>query len=216
MLIWSGWVAADPTAEVTHVKGKVSVVRASSSEEIASGYVLKHGESIKTGPKSLAIVTLNEGSKLKLNENTVLLASQLDEGAATGGEVDLTLQSGSVFAKVTPRKQNKFRIHTKSATMGVRGTEFFTGLSDPSAKGSDMWMCVREGSVEVAAEDSNQTVVVEQGMGISKPAGKEISKPKAYPWTKKLNWNMNPSKGSVVNNIPLESSYLDLLKRDYD
>lgn len=208
-------VHAEPTAEVTFVHGQVVIISGGNPKPITTGQIFHHGEVLRTGPKSTAIVTLNEGSKVKLNENSVLLASQLDEGAATGGAVDIELQAGSAFAKVTKRKENKFRIHTKSATMGVRGTEFFAGVSAPDDKG-DLWMCVREGSVEVTDDATEQSVLVPAGKGVSKPAGKPISDVRAYAWTKKLNWNMNPGSGSVFNKVPMDAVYLDLLKRDYD
>lgn len=206
---------AEPTAEVTFVYGQVVIVSGGNPKPISTGTIFHHGEVLRTGPKSTAIITLNEGSKVKLNENSVLLASQLDEGAAAGGNVDIELQAGSAFAKVQKRKENKFRIHTKSATMGVRGTEFFAGVSAPDDKG-DLWMCVREGSVEVTDNATEQSVLVPAGKGVSKPAGKPITDARSYAWTKKLNWNMNPGNGTVFNKVPMDSVYLDLLKRDYD
>lgn len=208
---------AQATADISFAIGKVSIVTNGAEKPARTGDVVKPGEVLRTGPKSSAVLTLNEGTKIKVNENSEITGNQFDEGAAAGGASDIELKSGSVFAKVNKRKVNHFRIQTKTATMGVRGTEFFAAIGREGEEGSDVWLCVREGAVEMAPKDNEQgPVVVKEGQGVVKPAGGAISPPKAYPWTQTLNWNMNPGKGSVLNKTSLDAAYRDLLKKDYD
>ena len=65
----------------------------------------------------------------------------------------INLDSGSLFSKFESKvksDQIKLEIKTKVAAMGVRGTYFFASYG----KSNDLWMCVKEGEVEVV--DINQ------------------------------------------------------------
>jgi len=79
-----------------------------------------------------------------------------------------------------------------------------------------VWLCVNSGAVEVAIPHTGQTVVVKQGLGINIVGGERITSPKRYPWTRKLNWNIDPGSGTVDDRTSLEQAYSDLLNQDYD
>lgn len=46
--------------------------------------------------------------------------------------------------------------------------------------------------------------------------GINLSSAQRYPWTRKLNWNMDPTAGEVIDRTDLEQAYSDLLDQDYD
>lgn len=96
--------------------------------------------------------------------------------------------------------------------MGVRGTELFASYGT----GKDVWMCVNEGIVSVRSKKEKKGTLVKAGEGVVVKKGKWTSKPKPLAWTKKLNWNMDPASGDVVNKVSIESAYSDLLDEDYD
>ena len=96
--------------------------------------------------------------------------------------------------------------------MGVRGTEFFASYGS----GKDIWMCVNEGIVSVKSKSENKQTLVNAGEGVVIKKGSGTSKPKPLAWTKKLNWNMDPKVGEVVNKVSIEAAYSDLLDEDYD
>ena len=129
------------------------------------------------------------------------------------------MNKGSLFAKIRKNvgkdtSKGQFRIQTKSAVAGVRGTEFFTSYG---TKANDVWLCVNEGLVEVKPADGQKgkSVLVKEGEGIA-VTGKGISKPRPLPWTKNLNWDMDPKSKDLVNKVDIESAYTDLLDQDYD
>ena len=80
----------------------------------------------------------------------------------------------------------------------------------------DVWLCVNEGAVEVAIPRTGQTVVVPKGLGINIIGGLRINTPRPYAWTRKLNWNIDPSSGAVDDHTNLDQAYSDLLNQDYD
>ena len=77
-------------------------------------------------------------------------------------------------------------------------------------------MCVNEGKVHVTDSATNSEVEVNAGEGIVIPTDKQIPKPRAYAWTKKLNWNMDASRGPVEDTTDLKGAYKDLLRNNYD
>jgi hypothetical protein len=186
-------------AELTHVLGEVQV----EGKPAARGLKLAEGQTVRAGKASAALLALDDGSKVKLNSETELRLDRLRGGT------ELELKAGAVFSQVEKQpagKQAAFRIRTKTAVMGVRGTRFYT------AAGRDIWMCVNEGRVEV--ESQGKSLMVQEGEGIFVPAGKPATEPKPYAWTKGLNWNMSPEQGELIDRTKIE--YKDLLERNYD
>ena len=65
------------------------------------------------------------------------------------------LKAGSVFVKAAQKilkeDNSSFVLKTKYASMGVRGTEFFTAYADSARNKAkeDIWMCVKEGQVVI-------------------------------------------------------------------
>ena len=53
-------------------------------------------------------------------------------------------------------------------------------------------------------------------MGINIVAGTRLTKVRKYPWTRRLNWNVDPTLGGVEDTTDLEQAYADLLDQDYD
>jgi hypothetical protein len=80
----------------------------------------------------------------------------------------------------------------------------------------DVWLCVNRGSVDVSIPQSGQTVLVNEGLGINIVAGSTITAPRRYPWTRRLNWNVDPGAGKVLDTTSLDQAYTDLLDQDYD
>lgn len=184
-----------------------------------TGEALAAGESVRTGKNSTAIVLLDGGTAIKLKESSEIRLSDLSGSAAEGNrKTMLNLLSGSVFSKVSKLKQNEdFAITSASTVAGVRGTSFFMafGKARDNKKEADLWLCVNEGRVEVKGEKGDK-VSVKEGEGIIIPEGKKTTKPKAYAWTKNLNWNFDPEKGEVNDKTTMESMYKEPLEIHYD
>lgn len=201
-------LAANEVGKAMIVKGDVKFVSKGNEKPLLKGQSLLDGDRVVTQASSLALIRLKDGSHLKLgSDSEVVIQPPRSKG--------VRLEKGSLFAKVRKsmekKQQQQFKVRTKSAVAGVRGTEFFTSYG---TKEDDVWLCVNEGSVEVTSKGF-QPVLVRQGEGISVTA-KGVSQPKPLPWTKKLNWNMNPESKDLENKVDIESAYTDLLDQDYD
>jgi len=206
-----------PPASLVHRKGEVSVVRAGQSQPAQEGSALLPGDTVQTGEGSVALLSLGQGIMLKMKERSSFALEGLTPGEGERpllAQVELKL--GALFAKIT-RKGVDFKLRTGGAVAAVRGTEFFSAYGrERGKKGKDFWLCVREGRVSVESLRDKSTVTVEEGEGILLEGGGKITPPKAYDWTKELNWNMDPEKGDVTDASSLEGAYADLLDQDYE
>lgn len=206
------------SAEITALLGQVEVrLDAKSPRKKAEvGQKISEEAVVTTVGKSVATVTMPDQSIIKIGSNSVVTIKELSNSQKKNSSTVIALLSGSLFSKVQKQKGNlKFRVITKTASMGVRGTQFFTALSEKKAGKTDVWMCVHEGEVLVKGRDS-KSVTVKAGEGVVVPAGKSVTEPKPYAWTQKLNWNMDPKAGELIDNTSLDSAYHDLLDQNYD
>jgi ferric-dicitrate binding protein FerR (iron transport regulator) len=115
----------------------------------------------------------------------------------------IELKKGAIVSKVVKKP---FRVKTRFATFGVRGTQFFTSTSGDN----DAWMCVKEGFVVVTKDKKKVEVPAGKGVFTDK---KDISKPAAFAWTRKINWKMDASEGDLDHKVNLD---YDILENFYD
>jgi len=204
------------TATLTYSIGEVKVQRASVRETGRPGMTINTGDTIMTGERSLAIISFSRGSMVKLRQNTRLkVMGEIEAGRESPS---LFLQSGSVFSKILRRNPGEsYRVRTNTVVASVRGTEFFFSFGKGVNSSRDLWLCVNSGKVlvsDIAGRHAPVTVAEGQGILITKGTG--ITQPREYPWTRNLNWNMDPDSGTVVDETDLNSAYTDLLNQDYD
>jgi ferric-dicitrate binding protein FerR (iron transport regulator) len=197
-------------SRLIYAKGEVFV----NDKKISKVVTLEQSDQIRTGEGALAIVSLADGSKMKLNENSSLTIRIGSKNVSS-----IHMDKGSAFFHVLKKnlvRNNKptFKVKYKTVAMGVRGTRFF--VSDGKGSAEDIWMCVNEGKVVIKSKMEKKSTTVKAGEGVVVKDASKTSEPRPLAWTKKLNWNMNPKKGKLVNQVSIEEAYNDLLKHDYD
>jgi hypothetical protein len=112
-------VRAEPTGHITASINQVFARSGATGQSIAGkvGVALLTGDSIRTGPRSSAVITFTDGSVLRLGE--------LTEITVRGTRVhDISLNSGSVLGSFT----GSARIRGRFAVAAVRGTKI--GMRD--------------------------------------------------------------------------------------
>jgi ferric-dicitrate binding protein FerR (iron transport regulator) len=213
LLLLAASASAAEHATLVHATGDVTVEAAGAGRLAKAGASVPDGGSVATAAGATAILELPDGSRLKLRESSRL---KLSLPKTRSPQTEVTLSLGSVFAKVMKRLPGaEFRVRAGTAVAAVRGTEFFTafGRKAKKGKGDDLWVCVGKGVVDVSAGGKSRPV--KEGEGVLIPGGKEVTKPKFYPWTKELNWNMDAAQGEVADKTKLDSAYTDPLDEDY-
>ena len=176
------------TARLIYIKGKVEILPAGGKAWVSASNrrQVAGGEHVRTKERSLAEVLLENGSVLRMAPSTELIIKEAGVGEKLVTSVRLSVgQFWSNVSRLT-RRGSKFEVETESATIGVRGTVFNTGVDEDE----DMRVQVYEGRVEVwnpiQEVDPNASNEAIEAPGEVSPGFKEISR---EAWTIMLDVN---------------------------
>jgi hypothetical protein len=192
---------------VLYVKNQVQI----DNKSIAKGDKVQAGQTITTGQGSMAVLLFDNSSTVKVNENSIITLKAFDKKKRS---TRFSLMKGSGFFKLDPKAKGKLSVQARTVAMGVRGTLFF--VSYGKEKKEDVYMCVQEGKVAIRGKSQRKPVLVNAGQGVVVAGGLKSSKPSFLPWTKNLNWELDPKKKDLENKISIEEGYASPLDRDYD
>jgi hypothetical protein len=138
-LIWLLWLfglfaagaaygATDASiGEVTFVQGIASAQRPGEGTRfLAKGEPLHEGDTLNTGAKGFALITLKDGTKLTLRPNTSFTLEKFRHGGTEESAVFRLLKGGvrALTGLVSKRNPQAVEITARSATIGIRGTSF--------------------------------------------------------------------------------------------
>ena len=111
-------LAQQPTATIKTLSGTVIV----SGQAAKVGAVLSAGDTIQTQAGASVVLTLSDGSELRLGENTEINVADLTQ-TATGARVSsIKLLAGWLRAKLSAEHQRQgsaFTVETPNAQIGV-------------------------------------------------------------------------------------------------
>ncbi len=195
--------------QIEYLEGESEIRRGTRMIPADFGTPLEQGDIVSTGADAVLIISSTRNDRIKLKENSVLRLDSLSS------KTEVHLQKGGIFSRIAKLFNNdSYSVTTPSIAAGVRGTEFFIAYGRAVETDPDIWLCVNEGTVAVAAAAAE--VLVEAGEGVNILNGNRITPPQFYAWTKDLNWNTDPEAGAVIDNTDLSGAYSDLLDIDYD
>lgn len=162
--------AEAPAAVINGVVMPAWLERDGDLQPIFPGMALQERDRIVTGPNARILLTLPEGSKVKLGESAQMMFDSLvakQEGGSVFLKSALHVASGafrfttSVLAKATHRRDVSIRLATLTA--GIRGTDLWGKQG-----GAKEIVCLVEGKIEVArdpvAGQSVAPVILDQPM----------------------------------------------------
>jgi hypothetical protein len=144
---------------ITEARGTVMVTRSDGRKIGAQQNLpLLPGDTIATGTDGIVSFAFHTGDIFTLNADSQV---SLDELSASGEDTPpvLRLALGFLWSKIKPYLNKELRpmIHTPTAVVGVRGTEFDTVVAEDSASA----IAVDQGSVEIESEE--EVLVLNQG-----------------------------------------------------
>ena len=126
-------VAAE-IGQIKVVKGQVSVERNGQVYPGSVGMRLETSDILKTGSDGSVGVTMKDDSLLSAGPNSILSLDRYDFDPVTNnGRFDAQLKKGSlavISGRIAKQAPDAMTIHTPSAILGVRGTEFVVSVSD--------------------------------------------------------------------------------------
>ena len=147
--------------------------------EAHPGDRVEQGNIVRTSPGSKARVLYDNGDQLTLSGGSAYRVKWSKDGSGADAKPDLNLMYGKVRAMVAkggPR--SKLTVRTRSATMGVRGTDFFVadGGAGPNA-GTEISVIRGEVAVQ-GPEQKAKSIPVKAGFSAEVPPPAPIA-PKA-------------------------------------
>ncbi len=118
--------------KVSQIKGSALAVQDANVRPLKVGDTVLIGDILSTGADSrLEIIMLDEG-RFKLGARTSFVISDYTFGQGNDNLV-VELLNGAmdgVSGQIAKTAENGLNIHTKQATIGIRGTKFFVGEID--------------------------------------------------------------------------------------
>lgn len=204
LFLSSGMLGAQTVSskgKVIYVKGTVQVLRSGETQGFTKGDNVSEEDQIQTGKNSTVVIDTGEGVTLKVTPQTKITLNRFSRN-----QNSYNVQIGGVFAKVKKGTRN-FQVKTPNSTASVRGTSLFIHAQE----NKDTWLAVDEGEVEIIEPESGSMAVVQPCQAVNVRKNKKIKEPVGYAWLKRINWNYDPSKGSVE-----DASGIDELKSLYD
>ncbi|MGE0615173.1 MAG: FecR domain-containing protein [Bacteriovoracia bacterium] len=177
-------LAVENAGQVVSLSGKVLIrneanVGGKAMREVKAGDKIYKGDIVNTDSTASMKLLMTDKSVLDLGPSTLFKVDdyQLNKGADR--KVDLSMSYGKIRASITQKlaAKGQFKIKTKAATMGVRGTEFLVnaGVEGPgpggkgpkgAAAGGNTTVQVIEGLVAVNTGAKKQAIPLAQGQAL--------------------------------------------------
>ncbi|MCC7442354.1 MAG: FecR domain-containing protein [Bdellovibrionales bacterium] len=211
--------ASDQVGHLTRVEGVVRIL-ANPSETLQGegphaiyeseyfsvraatvGTPLDNGDVISTAPGGKARIVYENGDHYTVGPSTEFRIRWNGSGAEARPNIRILHGNlRGVVSKGGPR--SRLSIRTRSATMGVRGTEFF--VADQGASGQTS-VAVLRGSVELKSKDVEKAVDVKQGQTAS------VSAPEPSPAAQQAAAPAAPAQIEVLTTTQEELSTIRVL-----
>ena len=129
---------ANEAGHIKVAKGSASIQRGSEKIAAVPGMKVLSGDVITTGADGAIGVTFLDNSLISTGPNSVFAIDKYSFDSTTHvGQFDGRLKKGTLAAisgKMVKQVPESMRIHTPSAVMGVRGTEFLVKVDDATLR----------------------------------------------------------------------------------
>jgi hypothetical protein len=146
--------------KIDRIKVPVTVLRSDGQEIIGKEQLpLFPGDQITTGKGGMIWFSLQKGRQFRLGEDAQMSVDELSALEMDDGQLVLRLVLGYLWSKIQKirTKMGRLEVHTPTAVLGVRGTEFDTVVSLDATS----IITVDEGIIEVDVED--EKIILDKG-----------------------------------------------------
>ena len=135
ILFWVSTAAlAADAGEIKQVHGRAHLERGGERLALRVGMPVREADRVVTGPDGTVGITFADNSLLSIGPNSDFAIERYVFDSTTHvGEFDSRLSKGSlagVSGKIVKQSPEAMRVHTPSAIMGVRGTDFVVQVGD--------------------------------------------------------------------------------------
>lgn len=141
--------------KITAVQGEVFITSGSEKVAAKSGSILNEKDIVNTGDNSKALLLFNDKTSISIGKNSEFSIEDYlyDDKVASNNKANFKFNVG-VFRTITGAigklNKEKFKIKTKSASIGIRGTVFLVEMKQDTLR-----VGVEDGRVFVVPLDKN-------------------------------------------------------------
>lgn len=121
--------------------------------EAETSLLIEEGMSIRVEGSGRAVINLDDGSAVRLNDSSIVTFSSLDPN-----HIQITNEQGEVYTRVMPGDNKVFDVTVGDQTYQALGTAYKTVCYD-DVKGVEVY----ESKVKIIGLTTDNTVIVEQG-----------------------------------------------------
>jgi hypothetical protein len=127
--------AAQEVGKIKYARGAVTLQKADGSDARLAGAndLILQGEVVKTGPRSFAIINLQDDTKMTLRPKTIFAVEEMNAKKDNRASAVLRLFRGglrTITGFISKFNPSGYRVKTAVATIGIRGTEFDVRLCE--------------------------------------------------------------------------------------
>jgi hypothetical protein len=143
--------------KITFLKGGVTLTNKATSRSAKVGLMLQEGDTIQTQKASVVKIIFKDKTIVSIGSKTHFSIDEyLFDEASNQNHVNFSAQKGifrMVTGKIGKLAPKKFKLKTKTATMGIRGTIFSVILEEEQ----EHFVC-EKGSIYVEAQGKSETI----------------------------------------------------------
>ncbi len=186
-------MAAPDLYKVVYRKGSVSMERGGENRKVFKGDFLLAGDIVSSKGDGLVILGFGEGyrSRMKVGPmtNLTLEGKKADVDDKNEEKTFFFLKVGNILVNYINKNKdkNRLKVKTKSASMGIRGTEFFIHTTEDG----ETLVAVRSGVVLAKHNDKKTGIPLtsEEGVVFTMEGASSMLTPP--DWYKHINWELN-------------------------
>lgn len=170
---WAAEAITSPT--ITRMIGDVNIFRDKQFVRANHGFTLRRGDEIRTGHRGKAYIDFPDGSRVKLGSWSRF---QVRDWSESDGVFSAILRASQGAFRYTANflrqglKQRNIELTTRTAVLGVRGTDFWGRTGKDNT-----FLLLLEGSVSLAPRFGDSTTFNQAGAAVNID-NKRISTPK--------------------------------------
>lgn len=204
-------------AKIVALKGEATIYRNGETIEINRNSVLKEKDIIKTKDNSKIQILFKDETIISIGKNSEFVIDDYSFENKDNVKAEFSMVKGvfrTITGKIGKISPENFNLKTKSASIGIRGTQIVTDISDTKER-----IFCTEGQIEVIQNISNLKIIVNEGEFISMENnfGDKLQKDKTKEKDiDNLNKNISVAQNEAIDDITNNNNNNNNIEKQID
>ena len=204
-------------AKIVALKGEATIYRNGETIEINRNSVLKEKDIIKTKDNSKIQILFKDETIISIGKNSEFVIDDYSFENKDNVKAEFSMVKGvfrTITGKIGKISPENFNLKTKSASIGIRGTQIVTDISDTKER-----IFCTEGQIEVIQNISNLKIIVNEGEFISMENnfGDKLQKDKTKEKDiDNLNKNISVAQNEAIDDVTNNNNNNNNIEKQID